>query len=122
MENTILQTVNKVMSGANLNYALMEWKKDAVYPYWTGEYYENSYSYEDNSTGGEVLLEGWTRGTWTELYAECDIIKRLFANYQKVIGNTAISINYINAAPVRTGDIELKKIQIRLGTKSWKGL
>ena len=122
MEIAVMTVFAAEMKKLNLNYALMEWKKDIVYPYFTGEYYENGYSYEDSATSGEILLEGWTRGRWTELYELCEQIKEHFVNFTTVKGNTGISITYLNAAPVRTGDIELKKIQIRLATKSWKGL
>ena len=110
------------MEKLNLNYALMEWKKDAVYPYFTGEYFENSFSYEDCSTTGEILLEGWTRGSLTELYSLSEKIKEHFANFTAIVDSAGMSITFINASPVRTGDIELKKIQIRLATKSWKGI
>ncbi len=122
MEIKVIETLAAEMKKLEINYALMEWKKEIVYPYFTGEYYENSFSYEDCSTTGEILLEGWTRNTWTELYSLCEKIKEHFANFTTVADTTGISITFINALPVRTGDIELKKIQIRLATKSWKGI
>lgn len=122
MEIKVIETLTTEMKKLDINYALMEWKKDVVYPYFTGEYYENSFNYEDCSTTGEILLEGWTRDTWTELYSLCEKIKQHFANFTTVADKTGISITFINASPVRTGDMELKKIQIRLATKSWKGI
>lgn len=121
METAVTTVFAAEMRALNLNYAFMEWKGETVYPYFTGEYYENSYTFEDNSTGGEILLEGWTRGEWAELYRISGAIKERFSNFTKIYKNIAVSITFINAAPVRTGDIELKKIQIRLATKSWKG-
>lgn len=121
MEKLVPMAFAAEMKALNLNYAFMEWREKVIYPYFTGEYYENDFTFEDNSTGGEILVEGWTRGTWGELLDICEKIKKHFANYSTVIDDTAISITYLNAAPIRTGDIELKKIQIRLSTKTWKG-
>lgn len=121
MENLVPMAFAKEMKALNINYAFMEWREKVTYPYFTGEYYENDFTFEDNSTGGEILLEGWARGAWAELYELSDKIKTHFANFTTIIENTAISITFLNAAPVRTGDIELKKIQIRLETKAWKG-
>lgn len=121
MENLVPMAFAAEMKALNINYAFMEWRDKVIYPYFTGEYYENDFIFEDSSTGGEILLEGWTRGTWAELYELSDKIKTHFANFTTIIENTAISITFLNAEPVRTGDIELKKIQIRLSTKAWKG-
>ena len=121
MENAVTVAFASEMQKLNINYAFMEWRGAIVYPYFTGEYFTNNYSFEDNKTSGEILLEGWTRGTWDELNALDEQIKAHFANFTTVKDGTAVSIAYLNSIPVRTGDIELKKIQIRLETKSWKG-
>lgn len=121
MANKVISVIAEEMKNLNINYALMQWNKDVAYPYFTGEFYENSFKYEDGSTGGEMLLEGWTRGTWTELYELTEEIKSHFANFSTIQDNTGISITYLNSSPIRTGDIQLKKIQIRLDIKTWKG-
>lgn len=114
----ILELINRELSELGINYSLME-ATNPTLPYFTGEIYETDWTFEDNQTKGEILLEGWTRNSWAELFAAKDKIKKHFADYQIVENNEAFFIAYLNCSPIRTGEAEWKKIQIRLEYRTW---
>ena len=69
-EKEVLRCIYDELTGLGINYYYMiNDSSDVVYPYVTDEYYEYECRYKDNQTNGEVLLEGWTRGTEKELIA-----------------------------------------------------
>ena len=115
----ILEIVNREMAAIGINYHLMM-ATNPVYPYFTCEPSENDFSFEENKTQGQLLIEGWTRGTWSELFAAKDIIKQHFADYRTVENGEAVYINYLSSLPIRSGEAELKKIQIILEFKTWE--
>lgn len=115
----ILEILNREMAAIGINYHLMM-ATNPVYPYFTCEPTENDFSFEENKTQGQLLIEGWTRGTWNELFAAKDIIKQHFADYRTVENGEAVYINYLSSLPIRSGEAELKKIQIILEFKTWE--
>ena len=116
--------INSAMNEMGLNYAFMEWNAMPDYPYFVGEYTEFEPMTEDGLQDKTFILTGFTRGTWGELDAAK---KKIEQHFSKVNGKTAIgadgsalAVFYSTAFPVRTGDAELKKIQIELKVKEWK--
>ena len=114
----ILEILSREMAAIGINYSLMTATKPS-YPYFTCEPSENNFSYEENKTQGQLLIEGWTRGTWAELIAAKDIIKKHFADYRTVESGEAVYISYLSSMPIRSGEAELKKIQIILEFQTW---
>lgn len=114
----ILEVLNREMAAIGVNYSLMT-ATDPTYPYFTCEPSENDFSFEENKTDGQILLEGWTRGKWAELFSMKDTIKKHFADYRTVENGYAININYLSSTPIRSGEAELKKIQIILEFQTW---
>lgn len=124
-EKALLTEINTILRELGVNYYYMVNDSTPItYPYVVGEYHEIGYSYEDNATIGEMLLNAWTRGTENDLIDIKDLVKNGFKNYQTVIseGNkkTAIAINYIGKSARYTGEEDLKRIEIRLETKYWE--
>lgn len=115
----ILEVLSREINSIGINYSLVTATKP-VYPYFTCEPQENGWSFEENKTTGEFLLEGWTRGSWTELFAQKQKIKKHFADFRCVEDGTAMNINFLTSNPVVTGEAELKKIQIRLDFQEWQ--
>jgi len=116
----ILEVFSTEMQSMGINYSFMQAEK-AAYPYFTGEYRETDYSCEDAHTEGELIVEGWTRNSYGELLTIKDKIKEHFADFRTLQDGFAVSINYDTAYPILTGEAELKKIQIILSTKEFKG-
>lgn len=118
-----LGIISDSMEAMGLNYNFMEWKGEAVYPYFVGEYQEIESINEDGMQESQFILTGFSRGTWLQL----EETKKQIENYfNKVGGKTvsagngsAVAIFYANSLVIPTGDAELKKIQINLTIKEW---
>ena len=124
-EKAVLKLINNELTALGINYFYMVNDSETVtYPYATGEYHENDYDYEDNSTIGEMFLNLWTRGSELSLIAQKDLIKDKFKNYQTVILEdetiTSVAINYVSKNSRYTGEEDLKRIEIRLQIKYWE--
>lgn len=124
MTSAVLKAVSKGLKAAGINYAFAEWKGDVVYPYFVGEYQESPAITEDGLQEADFILNGFTRGSWSDLEAEKEKIENYF---NKISGKTVIAENgsavavfYSNSFVVPTGDAELKRIEIHLDVKEWK--
>lgn len=118
-----LGIISESMEAMGLNYAFMEWKGKAVYPYFVGEYQEVESINEDGMQESQFILTGFTRGSWLQLE---EAKKKIENHFNKVGGKiviaengSAVAIFYANSLVIPTGDAELKKIQINLTIKEW---
>lgn len=120
----VLKAVNDSMQAIGLNYEFMEWTKPPDYPYWVGEYSENEATTEDGFCDGTLILTGFTRGKWLDLEQNKKKIEQRFDAINGRATTTDIGsvvvIFYGGSLPIRTGDAELKKIQVNLIFKKWK--
>lgn len=105
-------------------YELGEWSSDVVYPYFVGEYNEDPTTTEDGAEETTLILTGFHRGKYIELEKIKKKIKKHFPPAYGLRGETdsgAIAVFYDGAFPVPTGEAQLKKIEIHLKIKEWKG-
>ncbi|MCQ2754844.1 MAG: hypothetical protein MJ231_07335 [bacterium] len=122
MEEELLKIIyNELVNVLGLNYEYMEWTGELVYPYITGEHYTNFFDIATGRLEGELLLEIWNRGKEIDLVKIHDKIQLHFEKIVKMQNNMGFCIAYKNKNSDRTGDMDLKKIQIRLETYCWKG-
>lgn len=91
------------------------------YPYMTYEYTETNTTHEDGSTDGDLLCEIWTRGTFAELIGIKEKLKDYFKQKNIKVGNNVYHFDYASSTPEDTGDSELKKLQVSITTKYWRG-
>lgn len=123
MSKAVLKIISEAMKTLGLNYKFMEMPSPPSYPYFTGEYQESVPMYETGEQQSTFILTGWTRGTWLELEEAKEAIRNYFDKVGgvKVIADdgTAVAIFYSTAFTARTGDAELKKIQINLDVREW---
>lgn len=104
-----------------INYSLIEWAQEVVYPYWVGEYNEVEMVDEDGMQETTFILTGTTKGTWTDLENDKRKIKELFKNQTAILPNgNGIAIFYQNSLLVPVEDMDLKRIQINLEIKEWE--
>lgn len=122
MEEELLKVMyNELVNVLKLNYEYMEWTGELVYPYITGEHFTNYYDIATGLLQGEMLLEVWTRGKELELVQVHDEIQSHFKKFVTMSNKMGVCITYKNKSAARTGDLDLKKIQINLETRVWKG-
>lgn len=124
MTGAVLDAVFAGMAAMGLNYAFIEWKDKPKYPYFVGEYLEIEPMTEDGLQECDFILDGFTRGEWSELEAAKEKIENYFNRITgKVViadNGSAVAIFYAKSNVIQTGDAELKRIEITLKIKEWK--
>ncbi len=120
----ILKIIDSIMAKLAINYEYMEWKSDIVYPYFVGEYIESDTDTEpeDGQLNSTFILSGFGRSTWKELEEQADKIKDFLKSSYTTItdGGSGVAISYGYARPIRTGEMELKRMEINLTVKEWR--
>lgn len=118
----IVKIMNEQMKNLGIEYYyLYNNAPKIIYPYVTGEFTESSYTYEDNSNTGDMLLECWNRGSQQNLITLHQKIKEHFRDLYVISDNTVAHIAYNSAYPIRTNDARLFKIEIHLDITYWEG-
>lgn len=121
----MLKFIKEQMSLLDIPYEFMEWTSPIQYPYVVGEYTETPTLDEDGKEESTMILTATTRGAWLELEEIKNKIKKHFPSVGGLRAETdsgVIVVYYSDAFPVPTGEAELKRIQINLDVREWKGL
>ena len=119
-----LQFIKEQMDILAVNYEYLEWTSEVEYPYWVGEVTESPVTTEDGGEESTMLLTGWHRGKFIDLEVVKNKIKQHFDPIDGLRAKTdsgSIAVFFDGAFPVPTGEANLKKIQINLIIKEWKG-
>jgi hypothetical protein len=120
----VLAVINDQMESLGLNYEFGEMSESPPkYPYWVGEYSEPEGMTEDGKEEPTVILTGFSRGKFAELERQKSIIKDHFKHGVSVIteSGSAVVIFYGGSFPIPLEDDDLKKQQVNLSIKTWKG-
>lgn len=124
MIETALGIALKELNDIAIPYEFMRWNSPVGDRYWVGEYAETPTSAEDGYEEGSLILTGTTNGLWSVLMADRTKIKNHFptiSGLRKSTDDGAVVFFYENSLPVPTGDANLKRMQITLKIKMWKG-
>jgi len=122
MEASVLSVINEEMTSLGLAYEYGEFAGKLTYPYIVGEFSEDDYIFEDNSTGGEMILTAFNRGKEIDLISIKEAIKKKFRDYRKTVDGGTMSIVYERKLFIRSGEDALQKMEIRLTIKYWEGV
>lgn len=120
----VLAVVNDQLEQIGINYEFGRMSKSPPdYPYWVGDYTEPEGMTEDGKETPTVILTGFSRGKHIELENQKSIIKDHFRHGVSVITETgaAVVIFYGGSVPIPLEDDNLKKVQLNLSIKTWKG-
>lgn len=120
----VLAVVNDQLEQIGINYEFGRMSKSPPdYPYWVGDYTEPEGMTEDGKETPTVILTGFSRGKHIELENQKSIIKDHFRHGVSVITETgaAVVIFYGGSVPIPLEDDDLKKVQVNLSIKTWKG-
>lgn len=120
MELELLAAFKSALDSLDIEGAFRVYTGDK-YPYLTYEYYETNVTHEDGRTDGELLCEIWSRNTFAELIGIKEKLKEHFKQLNIKVGNNVYHFDYASSTPEDTGDAELKKIQVSIATRYWKG-
>lgn len=119
-----LKFINEQMDAIAVPYQYGEWTSKVVYPYGVGEITAFSPLNEDGAEESTLLLTFWHRGALIELEKIVNKLKKHFHPIYGLRGSTdsgTIAVFFDTAFPVPSGEAELKKMQINLKIKEWKG-
>ena len=120
-----LQFINEQMEAISVPYEFGEWTSKVTYPYFVGEISEEPPTSEDGAEESTLILTGWNRGSYIALEDIKAKIKKHFNPICGLMGETesgAIIVFYDGAFNIPTGEeSSLKKMQINLKIKEWKG-
>jgi hypothetical protein len=119
-----LKFINEQMDIIAVPYEFGQWSSAVSYPYSVGEISETPTRSEDGSEEATLLLTVFHRGNMIDLLAVKDKIKNHFPSVYGLRGKTdsgAIAVFFDGSFSVPTGDPDLKKLQINLKIKEWKG-
>lgn len=119
----IFEQLNTVLG---IPYEYWEWtSNDIPGRYWVGECTDIPTNTEDGYRESTMLLTGTTRGKAIVLETDKQAIENHFpvaGGLRAAIDGGAIAVFFAGATPVPTGEADLKRIQINLDIKEWKGM
>lgn len=125
MIEAALAIVNDELKTIDVPYEFMRWTSPVNGRYWVGEYSETPTNTEDGYEEGTLILTGTVSEMWSQLLTDKTKIKNHFSKIYGLRRSTdegVVVIFYDNSFPVPTGDANLKRIQINLQIKAWKGM
>lgn len=119
-----LKFINDEMEALDIFYEYGEWGADVVYPYFVGEFTEEPTTTEDGAEQSTLMLTGFNRGSFLDLLTIKEKIKEHFNpiyGLRAKLDGGAIAVFFDSSFFIPSGEAELKKIQINLTIKEWKG-
>lgn len=123
MSEAALAYIAKLMESMGIPYAFREWQEKPPDDYYfVGDYIEETSATREESgfQPTTFILRGFTRGPWRLLEQAKAKIEKSIAKTAILEDGSGIAIFYGNAAPVPTGDMELKSIKINLQIQEWR--
>ena len=121
----ILKFISEQMNILAVPYEFGEWSSDNKSMYFVGELHEDEAQTEDGAETATVILTGFHRGKYIVLEEAKEKMK---AHFNPICGlraktdSGAIAVFFAGAFSVPSGEADLKKIQINLKIKTWKGV
>lgn len=122
-----LQFINEQMNILAVPYEFGEWSSNVQYPYCVGEINEEPTTNEDGFEQSTLLLTCFNRGSKGVLLGLEEIKAKIKKHFHPIYGirgkthDCAFAIFYDGAFYIPTNEAELKKLQINLVIKEWKG-
>lgn len=119
-----LKFINEQMTSIGINYEFDAWTSEVKYPYFVGEHHEDEASTEDGAESSYMIVTGFNRGKYMALEEAKNKIKKHFDPINGLRAKTdsgAIAVFFCGAFNIPSGEADLKKMQITLRIKEWKG-
>lgn len=123
-----LQFINEQMDILSVPYEFGEWTSKVQYPYCVGEITEEPTMTEDGFEQSTLLLNCFNRGSEGVLLGLEEIKAKIKKHFHSIYGLRAateggsIAVYYGGAFYIPTNEAELKRLQINLIIKEWKGM
>jgi hypothetical protein len=119
-----LKFINEQMAAIRVPYEFGEWTSPVPDFYFVGEITEEPSTTEDGAEESTLILNGFARGKYLSMEKKKDEIKHHFHPIFGLRAKTdsgSIAVFFDGAFYLPTGEANLKRIQINLKIKEWKG-
>lgn len=123
----VLKYINEQMHDLGIAYEFGEWTTEVIYPYSVGEIQDSEPLTEDGAETSTFILTFFHRGE--RGYSTLEQLKsRLKRHFNTITGLTvkkdgcSITGFYSNAFFIPTNKADLKRMQVNLKIKVWKGV
>lgn len=119
-----LKFIKEQMDMIHVPYEFGEWTSPVVYPYTVGEITEEPIVTEDGLEESTLLLTVFHRGKYIDMETVKATIKKHFDpifGLRATTDSGAIAVFYDGAFYIPTGEADLKRMQINIKIKEWKG-
>lgn len=120
-----LKFILEQMKILEVPYEFGEWTSKVEYPYFVGEIPSpEEMTTEDGKKETQFILTGFNRGKYIDLETLKEKIENHFdpvTGLREKTGSGSIAAFYNGSFYVLTGEADLKRIQINLTIKEWKG-
>lgn len=119
-----LKFIKEQMDMISVPYEFGEWTSPVVYPYTVGEITEEPIVTEDGLEESTLLLTVFHRGKYIDMETVKETIKKHFDprfGLRAVTDSGSIAVFFDGAFYIPTGEADLKRMQINLKIKEWKG-
>jgi hypothetical protein len=119
-----LKFINEQMDILAVPYEFGEWTSKIQYPYSVGEITEEPVTTEDGLEESTLILTCFHRGKYIDLETIKNIIKKHFDpvfGLRDTTDSGTIAVFFDGSFYIPTGEADLKKLQINLKIKEWKG-
>lgn len=120
-----LKFINEQMDTIAVPYEFGEWTSEVIYPYTVGEITEEPTVSEDGLEESTMILTSFHRGKLIDLEMVKEKIKKHFHPIYGLRASTdsgTIAVFFDGSFYIKTGEADLKKLQINLKIKEWKGV
>lgn len=119
-----LKFLNDELSGLNIPYEFMEWTSKLPTTYFVGQYSEVSNPDEDGMIESDFIITGTTKNKYLDLENVNQMIREHFPSegLTEILPNGwGIAVMYETSYPIPAIEQGIKRIQITLKVKEWKG-
>lgn len=119
-----LKFISDQMDMIGVPYEFGQWTSTIKYPYFVGEITEEPTMTEDGLEESTMLLTGFCRGSYLDMETVKNKIKSHFPSIHGLRAKTdsgSIAVFFDGSFYIPSGEADLKKLQINLKIKEWKG-
>lgn len=123
----VLQIIKEQMDSLAIPYEFGEWTSDVVYPYSVGELIEPEAESEDGLEQPDFILTFFHRAAENPYAAMEDMKNKIKKHFRPIHGlrvqqgHDVFVLYYGGASYIPTGEADLKRLQIDINIKHWKG-
>ena len=117
--------INECLESIEIPYEFKEWTSSTIPDtYWVGDYIDVPIVNESGESESTFILTGTTKNKYLELETMKEQIEVMFPYYGRtdILENgNGIAITFTNAQPLPSVEVGVRRIQVNLNVKEYRG-